>query len=184
MNLEYTSQWFILELRLTHNDIEGVRYSLRVYYIPSSENILQRTKEVNYAIDAIKSCDPFAVGSRYRNEVKHALEDVGWSGKVNLEHDSKRYIDGIFNDVGLVVQLGHKGAATSYFLNLEYMYVTGKINSAIFVTQTKDHAVKRYQRSNPESNSDGNYCTMDRIISDFELFSNFLTCPICIIAIE
>ena len=83
-----------------------------------------------------------------------------WSGKVNLEHDTKRYIDGVFRGVGLVVQTGNKGAATSYLMNLEHTCTSrGRIDSAIFVTQDKDHAVRRYELfSNPGSNSDGNYC--------------------------
>ena len=134
---------------------------------------------------AVSSCDPLAPGSSFRNNIKEALEYAGWSGKVNLEHNTKRYIDGIFQDVGLVVQTGNKGAATSYLMNLEHMYVSGKINSAIFVTQTRDHAVRRYELfSNPGSNSDGNYCTMERVSSDIELFSSFLRCPICIMAID
>ena len=157
---------------------------MKVEYLPNSDNILLGMDEVEAARKAIQNCNPFATGASYRNSIKQAFEDVGWSGKVNLEHDSKRYIDGIFNDVGLVVQLGNKGAATSYFLNLEYMFVRGKINSAIFVTQTKGHAINRYQMSHPDSNSDGNYCTMDRIVGDLELFSSFLTCPVCVIAID
>ena len=167
---------------MSGSDMKGS--SVKVAFIPRTENKLFGTGVVESTINAIKECNPLAIGSAYRRQIKEILEDSGWSGKVNLEHDSKRYIDGIFNDVGLVVQLGNKGAATSYFLNLEYMFVMGKIRAAIFVTQTKDHAINRYEMSHPGSYSDGNYCTMDRIVSDLELFSSFLTCPLCIIAVD
>ena len=154
-------------------------------FIPDSAEAGFDSGAIARAKEALGRCDPMAPGSSFRGHIKEALEDAGWSGKVNLEHDTKRYIDGVFRGVGLVVQTGNKGAATSYLMNLEHMYVTGKIDSAIFVTQTRDHAVRRYELfSNPGSNSDGNYCTMERISSDVRLFSSFLRCPICIMAIE
>jgi len=143
-------------------------------------NILGKTKET------ISSCDPLAPGQEYRNQIKDALEVAGWSGKVFLEHDSKRYIDGIFEGIGLVVQMGNKGAATSYLMNLEYLFSQGKITSAIFVTQTKKQAIRRYSIGHPNArpNDDGNYMGIERLEADLGIFSAFLRCPICVVAID
>ena len=132
----------------------------------------------------LESIDRRIPGNAYRKSIIEKLEIAGWSGKVSIEHDSRASVDGIRKGVGLVVQLGNNASGVLKIFNLEYLYTMNKISAGIFITQTFAQAVQRHSLRNPGVTTDGNYINSERLEPDLNLYSEFLKCPITVIAID
>ena len=145
---------------------------------PKDDTLLNGLRNV------LEKIDRKTPGRSYRLAVLNELQSIGWSGKISLEQGSKSSIDGIKSGVGLVVQLGNQKSGLLSIMDLEYMYVKGKISSGVFITQTNAQAVQRNSIRNPDTTSNGNLISLERSILDLELYSEFLKCPLKIIAID
>ena len=148
------------------------------------EEIIPDSAFVNEVRNILESIDRKIPGNAYRKSVIEKLEVSGWSGKVPIHHDSRASIDGIRNNVGIVVQLGIHGAGVLPIFNLEYLYIMKKISAGIFITQTHAQAVQRHSLRNPGVNSDGNYISFERLEPDLRLYAKFLKCPIRVLAMD
>ena len=71
-----------------------------------------------------------------------------------------------------------------YLLNFQYLYNQNKIIGGYYITQTRNQAVNRHRMTKPNTNSTGNYIEFERLISDFDYYSTFLSVPIIFQAIE
>jgi hypothetical protein len=135
-------------------------------------------------ISSLENIQISLVGREYSEKILEVFRNNGWSLNISISAGSKAKINGIKNNVGLVVFLGNHYYCYHYLLNLQYLYVNNKISSAIFITQTKNQAIRKNQIKNPKTISTGNFIEFEKLTEDFDLYSQFISIPLAVIAFE
>ncbi|KKE78273.1 hypothetical protein WH51_13375 [Bacilli bacterium VT-13-104] len=109
-----------------------------------------------------------------RTEVIDILRLNGWSNEVKISTESDITITSIKNDIGLCLQTGNISRVYADLLKLQTLFLDGKIYSAIYITPTKEAALKMGD----------NIANLERITQELHIFNYVITIPIIIIGIE
>jgi len=139
---------------------------------------------LNKIINTLENLNISARGRSYSTGVKEAIRNLGFSNNIPISPNVKSKIHGIYNNVGLIVHLGNHFNSGHFLLNLQSMFIDNKIKCGVFVTQTKRQAIIKHQVRNPDTSTTGNYVVFERLIEDLDVYSNFLSVPLIIIAFE
>ena len=114
------------------------------------------------------------------------LRSVGWEKKVRVGDNCNHSIDGLLEEVGVCVYMGHSQAAFVKILAMQSLYEDGIIKECYLITQTEETAELRHKLVNPsaKAGTNGNRITFTDLINGMSYYHRFITVPITVIGLE
>lgn len=121
------------------------------------------------AIKITKGCT-----SDVRDHVETEFLNEGWALDVRLDSDSMIKVFSMKEDMAFQLQTGNMSRAPYDLLKLEYLYKSGRIETAALALPTQDAAKKMGD----------NIAYAERIIRELKLFDRVITLPLLVVAFE
>lgn len=112
--------------------------------------------------------------SDIRAHVEHEFLNEGWALDVRLDSDSMIKVFSMKEDMAFQLQTGNMSRAPYDLLKLEYLYKSGRIETAALALPTQDAARV----------IGDNIAYAERVIRELKLFDRVITLPLLVVAFE
>lgn len=112
--------------------------------------------------------------SDIRAHVEHEFLNEGWALDVRLDSDSMIKVFSMKEDMAFQLQTGNMSRAPYDLLKLEYLYKSGRIETAALALPTQDAAKVMGD----------NIAYAERVIRELKLFDRVITLPLLVVAFE
>lgn len=121
------------------------------------------------AIRIAKGCT-----SAIREHVESEFLNEGWALDVRLDSDSMIKVFSLKDEMAFQLQTGNMSRAPYDLLKLEYLYKSGRIETAALALPTQEAAKKMGD----------NIAYAERVIRELKLFDRVITLPLLVVAFE
>lgn len=121
------------------------------------------------AIEITKGCT-----SKIREHVEGEFLNEGWALDVRLDSDSMIKVFSMKEDMAFQLQTGNMSRAPYDLLKLEYLYKSGRIETAALALPTQDASKKMGD----------NIAYAERVVRELNLFDRVITLPLLVVAFE
>ena len=121
------------------------------------------------AIRIAKGCT-----SEIREHVESELLNEGWALDVRLDSDSMIKVFSLKDDMAFQLQTGNLSRAPYDLLKLEYLYKSGRIETAALALPTQDAAKEMGD----------NIAYGERLVRELKLFDRVITLPLLVVTFE
>jgi hypothetical protein len=109
-----------------------------------------------------------------RQHVENEFISEGWATNVRLDQESALTVFAMKEDLAFQLQTGNMSRAPYDLLKLEYLFRSGRIESAALALPTRDAAVI----------IGDNIANAERVCRELKLFDRVITVPIIVVAFE
>jgi hypothetical protein len=148
-----------------------------ITYIHSAKPELEmygQTLSIMKLLRAIEPSLEFSSASRIRHATLDQLRTAGWSKEVRLSASSGITVTSMQHDTALCLQTGNMSRFYADLLKLQYLFVSGNIQSAVYIVFTRQLA-KRLG---------SNLAHFERLVEELRLFDKVITVPILVVGLE
>jgi len=141
---------------------------------------------VQYRINALENGKTNRVPDQ--SDLVSILRKSGWDQKERVGEYCSHSIDGILENVGIVICFGHSQAAYQKLLVLQSLYMDNKISECYIISQSEDTARLRHERNIKNKSKlkkgNGNRVTYENLVSGMGYYGRFITVPMSVIGLE
>jgi Restriction endonuclease BglII len=103
-----------------------------------------------------------------------ALRDLGWSNEIQLDPTCRITINGVFERVGLAVQMGNICRFYADIIKLQTLFIRDKVAAALYIVAVKRLAAQMGK----------NLANYERVTQEMQLFYQTINVPVVVFGLE